>query len=382
MFKKLADFIQNRISFLNYSKRDGKGKLPIEGLVMVAVSDQTSLRFSWNLWSNFHHFVPVKVDPDEGRLTASIGFAPFAFWFSVENYALVKAIALQRTTTHGTRSEPREIRIALHDGKFWWTFWTNPDEWKSTDPWYRRGSFDFADLFFGEMSVTKEVVKGPEIVSIPMPEGSYAAKSTIECITYGRPRWFSERKTMASVTMDPREGAAFKPIPIPGKGENSYDCDEDALYSTSSMVDDDATHADAIAEVVRSVLKTRWKRGGKNWQPEAFHTTSRKRKKENDMAIELTNETKQTFGGRTLKQGQHVRAHMLVSTLNSEGFDPRDDDRICEAYVSRIENDIPCFIAVHDYPNRSLVMRQMKMRFVASANNMELWTWTWLDEPN
>lgn len=274
MLKKLAGFIRDRISFLNYSKRDDKGKLPIEGRVTVAVSDRTSLRVSWNLRSNFHHFVPIKVDPDEGRLTASIGLAPLAFWFSFENYELTKAIAPQRTTAHGTLSEPREIRLDLHDGKLWWTVWTNPDEWKSTDPWYRRGSFDFAALFFGEMSVTKEVVKGPEIVSIPMPEGSYAAKSTIERITYGRPRWFSEHKTMASVTMDPREGASFKPIPIPGKGENSYDCDEDALYSTSSMVDNDATHADAIAEVVRSVLKTRWKRGGKNWRPEVLRTTS------------------------------------------------------------------------------------------------------------
>lgn len=273
MLKRLISFVKDRVSFTNYSKIDSKSKLPIEGKLVVAFSDRTSLRLSWNLWSNFYHFEPLTVDPSEGRIVSSIGFAPFAFWFSVENYDLVKRIAPQRTFAHGTMSESREVRVAFHDAKVWWTFWMDPDSWKSSDPWYRRGSFDVAAFLFGEQRVIKEVARGPEWVAIPMPEGVYAAKSTIERYTYSRPRWPAKHKTMASVTMDPREDKSFKPIPVPGKGENSYDLDEDAIYSTSAMVDDNATHEDAIAEVVRSVLKSRRRYGGKNWRPEAARMT-------------------------------------------------------------------------------------------------------------
>ncbi len=72
MLRKLIEFVKDRISFTNYSKLDGKGRLPIEGKIVVALTDRTSLRFSWNLRSNFHHIVPLQVDPSEGRLTTSI----------------------------------------------------------------------------------------------------------------------------------------------------------------------------------------------------------------------------------------------------------------------------------------------------------------------
>lgn len=273
MFQRIVQSIKDRVSFLNYGKRDGKGKLPIEGRILVALTNRTSIRFSWNLWSNFHHVVPVRVDASEGNITTSIAFAPFAFWIGLENYDLAKAIAPQRQSAFGPISEPREVRLAVHDGCVWWSGWSNPNEWRSDEPWYRRGSFSFVDALFGKQTVSKTVVREPEMVTIPMPEGLYNAKSTIEEYTYSRPRWFSKHKTMASVTMDPREHTSFKPIPIPGKGENSYDIDEDAVYSMSSTVEPNAHHHDAVAEVVRSVLKTRWQRGGKNWRPEAFRAT-------------------------------------------------------------------------------------------------------------
>ncbi len=89
---------------------------------------------------------------------------------------MVKAIAPQKPFRNGTMSQPREIRIAFHDKCVRWSLWMNPDEQRSDEPWYRRGSFDFADALLGKERVTKEVVKGPERIAIPMYEGVYAAK--------------------------------------------------------------------------------------------------------------------------------------------------------------------------------------------------------------
>ena len=98
------------------------------------------------------------------------------------------------------------------------------------------------------------------------------------------------------------------------------------------------------------------------------------------MAIELTDETKQTFAGRTLKRGQHVKVRMILSSSNENGEDWRDEDGECEAYVSRIENDTPLFIAINPYETRTLVIRQMGMRFVAPGEMLPLWSWTWLPD--
>jgi hypothetical protein len=272
MFQSFIQKIKDRVSFLNYSKRDGKGTFPVEGRIAVALTNRSSIRFSWNFWSNFHHLIPFRVEASEGRIVTSIGFAPFAVWFAVENYELAKAIAPQRQTTFGSVSEDREVQLSIHGGCVWWSVWTNLDEWRSGEPWYRRGSFDVVEFLLGKQGVEKKTVREPERVVIPMPEGIYYGRSTIEEYTYTRPRWFSDRKTMASVTMDPREDNSFKPIPVPGKGENSYDIDEDAIYSMSSTVESGATHSDAVAEVVRSVLKRRWRYGGKNWRPEVVRT--------------------------------------------------------------------------------------------------------------
>lgn len=98
------------------------------------------------------------------------------------------------------------------------------------------------------------------------------------------------------------------------------------------------------------------------------------------MTIELTNETKRTFGGRTLKQGQHVLARMLLSFTDTNDNPLPDETRECEAYVSRIENDIPLFIAINPYTDKIIAIRQMRMRFAESKEKLTTWTWTWLPE--
>jgi hypothetical protein len=243
--------------FTNHTKADKKGKFPLAGQIRLTTKDgRTCARLAWDIWSRFAH-VGAKVEPMEGEVVLSAAFPPVALWFGVRNYRMVDRLMGDR--------DAREIRFAAHDGSVWWSLWTNPDKWSSRTPRWRQGAFSVLDAILGPQEMKREPVGDPEVVTIPMPEGNYLGRSTIERCTWKRPRWFAERWSSAKVTMDPREDASFKPIPIPGKGENSYDIDDDALYTMSTKA---RSHGEAVAKVVENVLTTRERRGGLNWRPE------------------------------------------------------------------------------------------------------------------
>lgn len=272
MFQRIINKVREAVSFQNLTKANKKGNFPWNWRAWVRFSEETQLRVQCDLTSCFHH-IGTTVDPNEAETGVFFAFAPFAVWLTLRNRTISNAIAPKATHREKLRSEPREIRISVHGGSVYWSFWMNPDSGHSDESRLRRGSFAWDDFVFGEQTMEHEIVRGTERVMIPMPEGVYLGNSTIERFTYRRPRARTLTKTMASVTMDPREDKSFRPIPIPGKGESEWDIDEDAIYSTFISVDTNATHEDAIAEVVRSVLQKRRRYGGKNWRPEAFRTT-------------------------------------------------------------------------------------------------------------
>lgn len=262
MLQKLIDRARAAVAnalpefrFTNHTKLDKKGDFPLAGQIRLTTKDgRKSARLSWHLGGRFTH-ASVKVDPTEGEVVLSAALPPVALWFGLNDYRTINRLA----------KKPREVRISADEGSVYWSLWTNPNSWSSRTPRWRQGSFSVVDAFLGERTMKTETVGEPEVVTIPMPEGNYLGRSTIERVTWSRPRWFAERWHSAKVTMDPRDDERFKPIPIPGKGENSYDIDEDALYATSTKA---RTHGEAVAKVVESVLTTRERRGGLNWRPE------------------------------------------------------------------------------------------------------------------
>ena len=84
------------------------------------------------------------------------------------------------------------------------------------------------------------------LVDIGMPEGSYTIK---------RPRW-----PFVSVfyTYNARPVGEHDDIPIPGKGENPWDCGPDSVSGQSGP----GGLTDAIGAIYSSVLRTRMNRGG------------------------------------------------------------------------------------------------------------------------
>lgn len=152
----------------------------------------------------------------------------------------------------------RDFSVSVHNWALWWDVGADQGGWTSKRPKWMDGSWHF----FGHRSrQTEEVIK-TEPVEIPMPERTYKGVATLSKVTWGfekLPRMFDQELLSVEIKMD--EGEA---IPHPGKGENSWDCGEDATYSSSGPA---RSIEEAIGSLVGSTLRARRRHGGRSWRP-------------------------------------------------------------------------------------------------------------------
>lgn len=153
----------------------------------------------------------------------------------------------------------RELSFRIDGDTLWWRVWANPNEWRRGRPRWRDGNFDVSDFLLGRTKYEKQVIEARDVV-IPMPEGAYPAKAELELCTWTRRRfgWPAKRVVRAQIEV---EGG----IPHPGKGENAWDCGDDATYAITTPAD---TIEEGISKFVHSVLRDRTRYGGANWSPE------------------------------------------------------------------------------------------------------------------
>lgn len=219
-----------------------KGSILRGGRVILHVNG-ASLEFSWSLLRHFCH-IGVTVGGCDDDLTFELAVPGIAVWFSGENVLPRK----------WRPDDPHRTGIDIHDWAIWFNIWQNDMEWDPKRDRFRHFNFNFniPDFFLGSTNYSKRNLK-TDWAPIPMPEGSYPAKITIHEDTWKRPRWpFPKRIVRATIDME-------KPIPFPGKGENAWDCGDDALHSLTTPA---TTIPKAIAATVESVLQSRMKRGG------------------------------------------------------------------------------------------------------------------------
>lgn len=146
----------------------------------------------------------------------------------------------------------RECSLRVHHWAVWINPWSREHEWRSEDPWWIRGLvIHLDDLIFGRDKYSEHDLE-TRAVLVPMPEGSYKATARLFESTWARPRWFARR--LLRVELDIKGG-----IPHEGKGENSWDCGEDATFGTTCPAE---TIEEGIAKLVESVLESRHRRGG------------------------------------------------------------------------------------------------------------------------
>ncbi len=126
--------------------------------------------------------------------------------------------------------------------------------WKG---WHK--AWFLSDVFLGRARWDVQQIGAPFTTELVMTEGHHWVQIALEETTYTRPRWFKRSQRSWNITIE-------KGIPVPGKGENSWDCDDDAIFGLSCP----ATTTDpqeALNALRASVERTRQRYGGKNWQP-------------------------------------------------------------------------------------------------------------------
>ncbi len=158
--------------------------------------------------------------------------------------------------SHSSRiGSDREISIRVFDWAIWWSLWMPVDECRLDEPWYRRENFRPIDFLFGRQDYSARVIDEGVCV-IPMPEGCYIATYKTKFCEWTRKRSpFKETRFRTEVDIP---GG----IPVPGKGENSWDCEDDAVNRVSFP---GRTKWEAISGIVETVMRDRIRYGGSEW---------------------------------------------------------------------------------------------------------------------
>lgn len=161
----------------------------------------------------------------------------------------------------------RQIGVTWHDQTLWISLWRDPGEswghggpsfWKDARSRSRHMTITPMDILFGRTHCDTEQL-GTHEATVTMPEAAYPVQVVLERRVWTRPRlpWWKRERVSADVRSE-------HGIPIPGKGENSYDCDEDAYYSIGTSA---RTPDEAVVYAAERVLERRERYGGASWAP-------------------------------------------------------------------------------------------------------------------
>lgn len=166
--------------------------------------------------------------------------------------------------SHWRPKEGRDLGFFVADGCIFVKLWCSLHEWHSDKPLWDAGSskrqpvLHVANWLLGKMKHTEFPLE-TQRATVTLPEGAYPVLIQFAAHTWKRPRWRARTVVRANVQILTESG-----IPIPGKGENDYDQDEDAIYSLSTPA---ATVETALAALYASVERDRRKYGGLDWLP-------------------------------------------------------------------------------------------------------------------
>lgn len=105
-----------------------------------------------------------------------------------------------------------------------------------------------------------------ETAWVDLPKGRYQIHATVRQVRWLRPRWPWRPFSIPWVwraSVDAPDG-----IPHPGKGENSWDCGDDATFGVTFAIERDRPSLETVCQrVTDDVLRLRERRGGKGWVP-------------------------------------------------------------------------------------------------------------------
>lgn len=163
----------------------------------------------------------------------------------------------------------RSTGFDLYDGTLLLRLWNSDGGWdhrdRSVAPWDGNGwtwAVPLVDTLIGPMTYEAEIGT-THANDVVMPEGRYPATVRIYRARQNR-RWW-RGAWFWRFEVDVPGG-----VPLPGKGENSWDCDDDAVYGMTVSSDGYPHVFDwwACQQLAMSVLTDRQRRGGLDWVPD------------------------------------------------------------------------------------------------------------------
>jgi len=207
--------------------------------------------------------VSVRFKNDDD-LMVSVALPPVALYAGANGGVLRRLADKVRSllpSDMGTTYGGRDFGLRIHDWAIWWNLGVDDSGWTSTRPKWRDGCWH--PIGHNQRLTDPEVLDEREVL-VPMPERSYRGKAKLTRALWGfsgLPHFLA--KEHRTVAIDMLEG---EQIPFPGKGENSWDCDEDAAFGQSGPAQ---SIEEGVGRLVGSVLRSRRRHGGSNWKPAA-----------------------------------------------------------------------------------------------------------------
>lgn len=218
---------------------------------------RASLHCEWN-W--FCSFFGVELSLGTGDNTAiglHVACCLISVWISLDYWKLANWISARTKRPDQKYGNGRTFGMRIFDGTIWFDCYHDPMEWRSSDPKWQHFNVVPMDVLFGRPKYSERDLDHQR-VEVPMPEAAYPATVKMFESTWKRPRLpWAKKIIRAEITPD-------KPIPFPGKGENSWDCGGDATHSMTCAADSPFKAAMALSE---SVMRDRVRHGGQNWRP-------------------------------------------------------------------------------------------------------------------
>lgn len=187
---------------------------------------------TWEYCTGLALGIRFALDPSEEQAHFSIGLLFVTLYLSVNG--LVPQIYFP------VGHEEKQLVFEFHDNALWIKLWTPTNSWCKGQRSY---SIQFDDIFLGKTEHKKTILSNQE-GRLELPEASYAITYELGVQTWKRSRWFT--KAANYVKAECKEG-----IPVPGKGEDSWNCGDQLLYSTSGEGKDVNVGRQALYDAVK-----------------------------------------------------------------------------------------------------------------------------------
>lgn len=182
----------------------------------------------------------------------------FSSWMRVESWPHLRKATEKVIGKEYPRD--REVSVWLHDDLLSLCLWRPENHHKSGDR--RNILWNWKRWLCGKQVVDSQVAE-TRGATVLMPERAYSATVEIKQVTHSWPRFKRKRQFIFAKIAVPGG------IPEPGKGENSWDCDDDATFALSCRIPDNVSWDEigdyVVAEITNSVTKRRLRYGGQGW---------------------------------------------------------------------------------------------------------------------